>query len=95
MIGAIRGKDWQKLGGLLFISHASLSNEWNGTNKAIDFVVAQAQSMSSDGMYGGCMTGRGGYVLVVGLPLALPGFIEGIEKQLKERFDREPKSMIL
>ena len=79
----------------MFISHASLSNEWNGTNKAIDFVVAEAQNMSSDGIYGACMTGRGGYVLVVGLPLALPQFMEAMSKQLKERFNREPKCLLL
>ena len=95
MIGAIRGEDWQMLGGLLFISHASLSNEWQGTNDVIDFVVADAERMSSEGIYGACMTGRGGYVLVVGLPLALDGYIKEIKERLKARFGRDAEGMIL
>ncbi len=95
MIGAIRGKDWQKLGGLLFISHSSLSNEWQGTNKAIDFVVSEAAQMSSDGIYGACLTGRGGYIVIVGLTLALPRFLESVKQKLSDRFGRKPKSLIL
>ncbi len=95
MIGAIRGEDWQKLGGLLFISHSSLSTEWQGTNDAIDGVVALAEQMSAEGVYGACMTGRGGYVLLVGLPLALTRFVGQIEKQLHERFQRKPRIIML
>ncbi len=95
MIGAIRGEDWQKLGGLLFISHSSVSNELRGTNEVIDFVVSEAENMSSDGIYGACMTGRGGYVLVVGLPLAMHRFMDALKRQLKTRFDREPNTLIL
>ncbi|MEM8488412.1 MAG: hypothetical protein AAF564_22885 [Bacteroidota bacterium] len=95
MIGAIRGDDWQKLGGLLFISHSSLSNEWQGTNDAIDGVVAIAEQMSAEGVYGACMTGRGGYVLLVGRPFAITRFVGQIEKQLQERFQRKPRIIIL
>lgn len=95
MIGAIRNEDWQMLGGLLFISHASLSNEWRGTSEAVDLVVAEAEYMSSDGIYGACMTGRGGYVLVVGLPLAMTRFVQALKSQLKERFNRDPQTLIL
>ena len=95
MIGAIRNEDWQMLGGLLFISNASLSNEWRGTSEAVDHVVAEAEYMSTDGIYGACMTGRGGYVLVVGLPLAMTRFEQTLKSQLKERFNRDPQTLIL
>lgn len=95
MIGAIRNEDWQKLGGLLFISHSSVSSEWKGSSRAIDRVVSRAEDMSSDGIYGACMTGRGGQILVVGLPLALSRFISGIENQLTSQFKRRPRSLIL
>ncbi len=95
MIGAIRGEDWQKLGGLLFISHSSLSNEWQGTSEAIDDIVSLAEHMSADGIYGACMTGRGGYLLLVGLPLALTNLIGQIEEQLQARFQRKPRILIL
>ncbi len=95
MIGAIRGDDWQKLGGLLFISHSSVSNELRGTSDVIDFVVSEAENMSSDGIYGACMTGRGGYVLVVGLPLAMRHFMHMLKRELKDQFGREPKTLIL
>lgn len=95
MIGAIRGEDWQKVGGLLYMSHFSLSNEWHGTNKTIDFVVSEAQGMSTNGIYGACMTGRGGIILTVGLPLAFPVFLKEIKKQLKEQLDREPSCLLL
>ena len=95
MIGAIRREDWQKLGGLLFISHSSVSTEWKGSSKAIDMVVKEAENMSLDGVYGACMTGRGGAIVVVGLPLALPAFIKKVDDQLKSAFKRPLKYWML
>lgn len=71
MIMAIRKQDWQKLGSLLLMSHASLKTEWKGTNAAVDTVVDHVEALSSDGMYGACMTGRSGSILIVGQPLVL------------------------
>ena len=87
--------DWQKFGGLLFISHSSVSNEWKGSSKLIDSVVTEAENMSSDGIYGACMTGRGGAIVVVGLPLALVTFIDTIGRQFKSAFNRDPKYWML
>ncbi len=71
MIMAIRKQDWQKLGSLLLMSHASLKTEWKGTNAAVDTVVAHVEALSPEGMYGACMTGRSGSILIVGQPLVL------------------------
>lgn len=95
MIGAIRRDDWQLLGGLLFISHASLRDDLGGTSKSIDFVVDEAEKMSSDGILGACMTGRSGFVVLVGLPLVLPGFMEKVKVQLKEKQGYPTTSLIL
>ena len=95
MIGAIRNEDWQKLGGLLFISHSSVSNEWKGSSQLIDQVVAEAENMSSDGVHGACMTGRGGAIVVVGLPLALSNLVAEVERQLESSHQAAPKYWLL
>ena len=80
MIFAIKKADWQKLGGLLLMSHASLRNEWKGTNGAVDTVVDQIESLGAEGMYGACMTGRSGSILMVGQPLVLVRCISNLKR---------------
>jgi galactokinase len=92
---ALRRSDWQVVGGLLFFSHASLRDEWAGTNAEIDFVVETVESRGGDGMYGACLTGRGGCVLVVGQRYAVPACVERIKEGFMERFGREPRAMLL
>ncbi len=92
---ALRRSDWQVVGGLLFFSHASLREEWAGTNAEIDFVVEAVESRGGEGMYGACLTGRGGCVLVVGQRYAVPGCVERIKEGFLERFGREPRAMLL
>jgi galactokinase len=95
MIGAIQKADWQKLGGLLFMSHASLRDEWNGTDAVVDAVVAHIEAQGSEGMYGACMTGRSGTVLIVGQPLALLRSITGLKEMLQADYKKCPKALVL
>lgn len=74
-VAAMRRGDWQMIGGLLLMSHASQRDEWNGTSPAADALVAEAETRTHDGLYGACMTGRSGAVLVTGRPNA---FEEGL-----------------
>ncbi|PSQ97962.1 MAG: hypothetical protein BRD55_00750 [Bacteroidetes bacterium SW_9_63_38] len=65
-VAAMRRSDWQMIGALLLMSHASQRDHWDGTTDAADAVVAEAETRTHDGLYGACMTGRTGAVLVVG-----------------------------
>jgi galactokinase len=69
-VAAMRRSDWQMIGALLLMSHASQRDDWEGTSDAADAVVAEAESRTHDGLYGACMTGRSGAVLVTGRPSA-------------------------
>lgn len=65
-VAAMRRSDWQMIGALLVMSHASQRDEWDGTHTAADAVVEEAKTRTQDGFYGACMTSRSGAVLVVG-----------------------------
>jgi galactokinase len=67
-VAAMRRGDWQMIGALLLMSHASQRDHWQGTPAAADALVAEAESRTHDGLYGACMTGRTGAVLVAGRP---------------------------
>jgi len=67
-VAALRRGDWQMVGGLLLMSHASLREDWQGTHAAADTLVEAVESHPHHGLYGACMTERGGAVLVVGRP---------------------------
>lgn len=67
-VAAMRRSDWQMIGALLLMSHASQRDDWAGTNEAADTVVEEAESRTHDGLYGACMTDRSGAVLVTGRP---------------------------
>lgn len=69
-VAAMRRSDWQMIGALMLMSHASQRDHWHGTADAADAVVAEAETRTHDGLYGACMTGRTGAVLVVGRPRA-------------------------
>ena len=86
LIGAIRRQDWQMLGGLLLMSHASVQSDWQGTDECVDFVVEEIRRLGAEGMYGACMTGRSGCVLVAGQPLAVPRAMAGLAQAFTERF---------
>jgi len=79
-VAAMRGGDWQMIGALLLMSHASQRDHWAGTTEAADALVAEAESRTHDGLYGACTTGRAGAVLVVGRP-------RGFERELRRLVD--------
>jgi len=67
-VAAMRRDDWQMVGALLLMSHASQRDHWQSTPDAADAVVGEAERRTYDGLYGACMTGRTGAVLVTGRP---------------------------
>ena len=95
LVAAIRRHDWQMFGALLLMSHASLRDDWQRSNDEIDFVVEQVEAMSLDGMYGACVTGRGGCVLVLGQPFVVPRCLDRIKTAFHARFGRMPETMLL
>ena len=82
-------------GVLLLMSHASLKNDWEGTNEIADFVVDLVEGMSIDGMYGACTTGRGGCILVVGQPFVVPQCLDRIKSAVMDRFQVVPDTLLL
>jgi galactokinase len=88
-VAAMRRSDWQMIGALLLMSHASQRDDWTGTNSAADAVVEAAETRTHDGLYGACMTGRSGAVLVTGRPTAfgqsLDHLIDTVEPTLGHR----------
>ncbi len=92
---AIRRADWPVVGGLLFFSHAALRAEWKGTNPAVDYVVGEVEAMGGEGMFGACLTGRTGCVLVFGQRYVLPQRIEDMAEGFTRHFERVPDVMLL
>ena len=81
-VAALRRGDWQMVGALLLMSHASLRDDWAGATGGANALVEAVESRTHNGLYGACMTERGGGVLVVGRP---HGFDDGI-RDLTRRF---------
>ena len=67
-VAAMRGADWQMIGALMLMSHASQRDHWESTPEATDVLVEEAERRTYGGLYGACMTGRAGAVLVAGRP---------------------------
>lgn len=95
LVAAVRRRDWQMFGALLLMSHASLRNDWESTTEEVDFVVEQVEAMSVEGMYGACMTGRGGCVLMLGQPFIVPRCLDRIQTAGEARFGTAPDVMLL
>lgn len=95
LVVAVRRRDWQMFGALLLMSHASHQKDWDGTNAMVDLVVREAETMSLEGMYGACMTGRGGCVLVVGQPFIVPRCLDRAQAALREQFEIDADVMLL
>ena len=95
MVFAISKQDWQMLGALLLMSHASVRDDWGRTSDEVDYVVEQVEAMSLDGMYGASVTGRGGCVLIVGKPFVVSGCLERIQAGFEARFGHTPEVRML
>lgn len=95
LVRALRKADWQFLGALLLMSHASWRDDWEGTSAPLDIVVETAEGTDVDGLYGACMTGRGPGVWVFGRPAALPAFFQHATQVLQERFECAAEVMLL
>lgn len=95
MVAAMRRSDWQMVGALLLMSHASRRGEWKGTSAEADFLVEQVEGMTLEGIYGACMTGRGGSVVLVGQSHALPLGLERLTSAFEERFGHPLRTMSL
>jgi galactokinase len=95
MVAALRRSDWQMVGGLLLMSHASRRDDWQATHERPDFLVDQVEGMTMESMYGASMTGRNGYVVVVGQPFAVPPALDRIVEAFQQRFDATPNTMLL
>ena len=95
IIKAIRRKDWQKMGGILLMSHASLQGDWGGTNARVDFIVGAVQDRNAEGMYGASITGRSGCVLVAGQPIVYTRFLYALEASFQKHFGYVPENHVI
>jgi len=90
-VAAMRRADWQMIGALLLMSHASQRDHWDSTTPAIDAVVAEAEARTHDGLYGACMTGRAGGVLVAGRPQGFGRELTRLSDALEGPLDHSPR----
>jgi len=88
MVAAMRRSDWQMVGALLLMSHASRRTEWECTTPEADFIIDHVEQRTVDGLYGACMAGRSGYVLLVGQPHAVTLAVDPLREAFVERFGR-------
>jgi len=90
-VAAMRRSDWQMIGALLLMSHASQRDEWDGTHAAADAVVEEADTRTHDGLYGGCMTGRSGAVLLTGRPNAFEQGLRDLSDAVERTLGHSPR----
>ncbi len=88
---AMRRSDWQMIGALLLMSHASQRDDWEGTSAAADAAVREAENRTYGGLYGACMTGRSGAVLVVGRPDGFGEELHRLSDALAPSLDHPPR----
>ena len=76
-VAAMRRGDWQMIGALLLMSHASHRAHFGDSSDRIDAVVADVEDLTfAGGVYGACLASRDGAVLVTGRP---PSFASGLQ----------------
>lgn len=95
LVNAIRRKDWQMLGALFLISHASKRNDLEVACPGADLTVEQVEQMLIDGMYGAMLTGLSGSVIVVGQPYMVPIGLDRIQEGISSRFGAAPEVVLL
>ncbi len=89
-VAALRRADWQMVGALLLMSHASLRDEWDGATAAANTIVEAVETQTHHGLYGACMTERGGGVLVVGRPHAFDDGIRALTRRFTAKYEAPP-----
>jgi galactokinase len=90
-VAAMRRSDWQMIGALLLMSHASQRDQWTGTSTAVNRMVAEAESRTHDGLYGACMTGRSGAVLVAGRPSTFERELHRLSAEIADAHGHAPE----
>ena len=95
LIAAVRRRDWQMLGALLLIAHASRRGDEQTVSPEADLVVREVEAMTTEGMYGACPTGHGPCVLVAGQPFVVPACLDRVRAAFSERFGAAPEVMLL
>lgn len=90
-VAAMRRSDWQMVGALMLMSHASQRDHWNSIPSVVEAVVDQAETQTHDGLYGACMTGRSGAVLVVGQPRTFTTELRRLSEVLEAELGRAPR----
>jgi galactokinase len=90
-VAAMRRSDWQMIGALLLMSHASQRDDWEGTSDAADAVVRATENQTHGGLYGASMTGRSGAVLVTGRPNAFEDELHHLVDALESTLGHSPR----
>lgn len=89
-VAALRRSDWQMVGALLLMSHASLRDDWGATTSPANTLVEAVETRTQHGIYGACMTERSGAVLVVSRPRALAQGVHTLRETVARRHDASP-----
>lgn len=90
-VAAMRRADWQMVGALLLMSHASQREDWASTSTAADAVVNEIETQIHSDLYGACMTGRSGAVLLVGRPAGFSRSLRRLSEALVSVLGQPPR----
>ncbi len=90
-VAAMRRADWQMVGALMLMSHASQRDDWDSTPEIVEMIVDEAETQMHDGLYGACMTGRSGAVLVVGRPRTFATRLRHLTEAVESHLGRSPR----
>ncbi len=94
-VAALRRGDWQLVGALLLMGHASRRDDWRASTERADFVVSAVEQMSAEGMHGACLVDAGSCVLVAGRPFVVPGCLDRIGAEFEHRYGAAPEVTLL
>lgn len=87
-VAAMRRGDWQMIGALLLMSHASLRDQIKATTPTADAFVEAVESLMLDGIHGACMTARDGLILATGRPHALDNLLAALPDSVQDTASR-------
>ena len=90
-VAVLRRGDWQMVGALLRMSHATLRDHWASTSAPADALVSASETLSMDGLYGACMTERDGAVLVTGRPSTFDAALRSLLATADLQHGRSPR----